>query len=148
METELAATEDRTERYLLAFEAGSLPETACGERVRALSTRAAELRNRRADLTSDLDGDEPQAPSGAELAAVRLKIREAVQGGPPAVRKALVQALVHEIRVESRKAIQPVFRLPQGHATELVRAPYGVVEKTLAYSNPEELRERLATWAV
>lgn len=44
---ELARIEAAIERYLSAFERGTLAETTCGERVRALGARAAELRGRR-----------------------------------------------------------------------------------------------------
>ncbi len=47
VEAELRKTEGAVERYLLAFESGTLPEAQCGERVRRLGATAAELRFRR-----------------------------------------------------------------------------------------------------
>jgi site-specific DNA recombinase len=112
LELELAKTEGAIDRYLRAFEAGSLPEEACGSRVKALSEQVASLRRRRDEMD-----DEPDvaltAPSAAELAELGARVRHAVDSGSPAVVKELLGALVHEVRVESRHAIRPVFRIPQ-----------------------------------
>lgn len=43
---EVAKCEAAVERYLLAFENGTMPEARCAERVNALGDRAAELRAR------------------------------------------------------------------------------------------------------
>jgi hypothetical protein len=53
-------------------------------------------------------------------------VNEAIAEGSPAVVKSLLQALIHEIRVDSRNAIQPVFRVPlagNAMAGDTVRAP-------------------------
>src|SRR2546428_4434553 len=50
-------------------------------------------------------------------------IAEAMESGTPSQRKALLQELVSEIRVESRDAIFPTYRLPNGP----VRVMSGVV---------------------
>jgi len=45
--------------------------------------------------------------------------------------KSLLQSLIHEIRVDSREAIQPIFRCPVGgghHQDDAVRAPSRSVE--------------------
>jgi len=50
-----------------------------------------------------------------------------VENGPSASVKALLQALVHEIRVDSRDAIYPTFRVPMGGDHQLddaIRAPF------------------------
>jgi len=114
LETELAKTEGAIDRYLRAFEAGTLPEIECGSRVQALSEQAGALRRRRDEM--DDEGDEiiVPPPSPTELAELDERLREAIAEGSPAVVKELLQALVHEIRVEGRHAIRPVFRIPQG----------------------------------
>lgn len=111
VDAELRKGEEAIERYLLAFEAGTLPETACSQRLQALSARAVELRQRRASLVAALDA-EPQAPTKADLRAVREHVRTALATKPLSERKALMHALVHEIRVTSRAEIQPIFRFP------------------------------------
>ncbi len=125
---ELECTEERIERYLLAFEAGNLPESACAERVKKLATRVGELQGRRVDLLSELEAGEPAAPTESDLSDLRRTVEEAIAAGSPATQKALIQALVHEIRVMDRNEIQPVFKMPPGAQPESpVRAPYGLV---------------------
>jgi site-specific DNA recombinase len=52
------------------------------------------------------------APTEDDLTALRDLVTDAVANGSPASVKAFLQALVHEIRVDSRHAIQPILRLP------------------------------------
>ena len=112
MNGELAKTEAAIERYLLAFEAGSLPEAVCGERVRHLGSKAAELRTRRAELEyAVLDAETPTIPRRA-LDKVRRRVSDTIATGAPEAKKALLQALIAEIRVEGRKAVRPFFRVP------------------------------------
>jgi hypothetical protein len=61
------------------------------------------------------------------------------------VRKTLVDALVKEIRVQSRDHIVPVLRLSTGHHRPdgAVRPGEGFVAHTLSYSNPEKLQVRM-----
>ena len=58
---ELAKIERAIERYLSAFENGNLTETTCGERVRALASRAADLRSRQEELNELLQAGERRA---------------------------------------------------------------------------------------
>jgi site-specific DNA recombinase len=60
---EIRDAEERIRRYLLAFESGHLPEVACGERIKELTSRIAELRNRRADLCAEVDAELATAPT-------------------------------------------------------------------------------------
>ena len=122
------------DRYLRAFEAGTLPEAACS-RIKALSEQVLVIRRHRDQL--DDESDEPPVPgSPAELSELRSRVREAIATGSPAVVKELLGALVHEIRVESRRAIRPVFRVPEGAGnkravsrTVPVGGPYGTAFK-------------------
>jgi site-specific DNA recombinase len=112
VEAELVKTEAAIERYLLAFEAGSLPEAVCGGRVRRLGAKAAELRTRRAELEyAALNAETPTITRKA-LDKVRRRVADTIATGAPEAKKALLQALVAEIRVEDRKAVRPFFRVP------------------------------------
>ena len=133
-EAELAATvqqlrkaEAAAERYLDAFEAGTLPQAQCGPRVQALAARIADLNARRDQLHDALAALTAEPPGQEDLADRARRVREALTQGDPAARKALVRALVHEVTVESRDRIVPVFRLPAGSqppAGAKVRARY------------------------
>ena len=123
-------TEGAIERYLVAFESGSLPEDQCGTRVRALGIRAAELLDRQAELKAVLDGMAAEPPTADEVAALREDIARAIEEGPITARKSLVQALVQEVRAEDRRRVVPVFRVPMnGQVPALVRAPSRVVRR-------------------
>jgi site-specific DNA recombinase len=138
LEAELAAVEadlkkgdDAIERYLLAFEAGTLTDDVCRKRLDAIAARASDLRGRRSQLLVAME-DEPAAPTKAHLTALRARIESALSRGTMNERKALMQALVHEIKVESRANIVPTFRFPPGLAD-----PDGKV-RALAKSAPSD----------
>ena len=78
-----------------------------------------------------MDEADLTAPSPEELSALRDRVAEALASGDPAPVKTLLQALIHEIRVDSRDAIQPIFRVPLGGdhpGDDAVRAPSRSVE--------------------
>jgi site-specific DNA recombinase len=118
VDSALDKTEEAIERYLLAFEAGTLPEAQCGERIRVLGAKAAELRTRRAEL-AELISQSAECPdvSHVGLDGLRERLAEAIETGPARTTKGLLQSLVAEIRVEGRHAIRPRFRVPLGPLT-------------------------------
>jgi site-specific DNA recombinase len=93
VETEIAKTEAAIDRYLTAFENGSMPETTCAPRVDALSRKTAELRSRRDELALLID-EAPTAvrPTREHLDALRDHIRSQVGAAVPAALQALIQA--------------------------------------------------------
>ncbi len=108
-----------------------MPETICGERVKALGAQAAALRARREQLADEMEEADLRPPTREELSALREQVAEAVAKGSRGQVKALLQALIHEIRVDSRHAIHPTFRVPLGgdhHLDDAVRAPSRSVE--------------------
>jgi site-specific DNA recombinase len=128
---ELAKIEAAIERYLTAFENGALPEATCGERVRALETRAADLRSRQADLNELVQAVDQPAPTPGELGELRDRVEHAMSCGSRASMKVFIQNLIAEIRVHDRDVIRPTFRFPGSDrpaATRTaVRAPSGSV---------------------
>lgn len=108
------------ERYFRAFEAGTMPEEACGQRIEQFTERLSALEARRAELTID-EHEAPEPLSDQDLRALQAHVSEVIETGDPPARKALPQALVHEIRVVSREEIYPTFNLPA------VRPPCGSV---------------------
>ena len=125
-DAELAKVEAGIDRYLRAFETGAMPETICAERVKELGNRAMALRARRQDLADQMDEADLTAPTPEDLRVLRERVSEAVAEGGAASVKVHLQALIHEIRVDSRDAIHPIFRVPIGaHNDEgdAVRAP-------------------------
>ena len=103
-----------------------MPESICGERVKELGLGATALRARRQDLADEMEEAELTAPTTEELSKLRDRVAEAVAEGSTAPIKVLLQALIHEIRVDSKEAIHPIFRVPVGvnlSEDDAVRAP-------------------------
>jgi hypothetical protein len=71
-----------------------------------------ELHSRKDELRDAIEGQEYAAPTDVDLDDIISAISEAISRGTPAQRKALMRALVANITVHSREAIQPVSRLP------------------------------------
>ena len=131
LDAELAKVDAGIDRYLRAFETGAMPETICGTRVKELGSRATALRARRQELADQMDEADLTAPTPEELSVLRERVTEAVAEGSAASVKGLLQALIHEIRVDNREAIHPIFRVPLGGdhpEDDAVRAPSRPVE--------------------
>jgi site-specific DNA recombinase len=128
VDSEITKAEHAVDRYLTAFENGTLTETDCGTRIRRHSARIAELRQHRITLSEDLD-ERPHMPTNDELNWLRTQLEAALHDGPNPARKALIATLVAEIRVEGRDQIRPTFRIPQtgGEAVSGVRDQCGAV---------------------
>ncbi len=136
VDAEAARTEEAIERYLLAFEAGTLPEAQCGQRIRTLGAKAAELRTRRAELVDLIAAAKEPEAQRATLDAIRDHLAETIRSGEAATKKGLLQNLVHDIRVEGRHNIKPYFRLPIGPTTVTNPDPSTQGQKVRTPSGP------------
>jgi site-specific DNA recombinase len=111
--TEIDQAEAAIERYLGAFEAGTLPEAQCGKRVQALGAKVADLQAREVELQQALAASATQElPTPADLAQLASQLRQVIEHAPVTAKKALAQQLVHEIHVTGRNDIRPIFRIP------------------------------------
>ncbi len=117
----ITKAEEAIERYLSAFEAGTLTEAQCGKRLEGLAAKGRDLRARREELVAAMEYASANAPDPGEIAPMRHHIAQALTDGAVPARKALLQALVQEIRVEGRDRVVPWFRVPGG-ANPKVRA--------------------------
>jgi site-specific DNA recombinase len=126
-DADIAKTEQAIERYLLAFEAGTLPEVQCGNRVRDLGAKLVDLQDRRNELHELLTTATPTTPNDEQLAEARKHIRDAIDHGDDQHRTQLLQAVIAEIRVESREHITPVYRVPHAQQVDTVRIVEGQV---------------------
>ncbi len=109
---ELAKTNGATDRYLAAFEAGTLdPEDLAG-RLAQLKTRIRQLTARRDELAATLTAI-PVPPPPATLQRVAGHIDSVIETGTDRERKTLIEALVASIKITSPGSLVPVFRIPQ-----------------------------------
>jgi site-specific DNA recombinase len=115
-ERELARTNAAIDRYLAAFENGTLePEDLAG-RLAQLKARTGQLTARRDELASQLDA-EPAMPPPATLREIAHHIDQIIGSGSHNQRKALIEALVAQIKITPPGRIVPVLRIPQATGT-------------------------------
>jgi site-specific DNA recombinase len=120
IDAELRKLEGSLERYFRAFEEGTLDSRVCGARLEELTRKREGIEARRAELAYATE-DEPEPRTDAELGELAAHVREVIKEGETRQQKALLQALVAEIRVAGREAIYPSFFVPA------VRPPNGSV---------------------
>ena len=152
---EITKTAQATDRYLTAFENGTLDEELVAGRLTELRTKTKQLHTRRDELTLALD-DAPTTPEPATLAAVADHITEIITSGTHNQTKALVEALVAKVTITAPDRLIPVFRIPQprhndGAATALPAetTPTGMVRtmtKSVGRVGLEPLTPTLPVW--
>lgn len=118
-QAELAATKakitdtnTKIDRYLTAFENGTMDEELIGDRLRELRATARQLAHRRDELTATLDAA-PTGPDPATLTEIADHITTLIDTGRDHTRKALIENLIAEIKITSPETVVPVFRIPQ-----------------------------------
>ncbi|HUD15684.1 MAG TPA: recombinase family protein, partial [Acidimicrobiales bacterium] len=119
LEAELAGTESQLretsaaiDRYLRAFEVGSMSDTLCAPRIVELSERRTELTARRDELSVQVRASAPQLPSATQMRVTSEQLRRAMNNGSPDVVKQVIDELVDRIDISSDKQAQPYFRVP------------------------------------
>ena len=112
VEAELTKAEEAIERYFLAFEAGTMSETTCAQRVQTLGGKIATLQARQRELASLLEAEREPTVTQAHLDRLRSHVVDTIEHGDPEAQKGLLQALVARIEVESRASVRPYFRVP------------------------------------
>jgi site-specific DNA recombinase len=117
-DAELAKTEAALERYMHAFEAGTLTADMFAERVRDLASKAKSLRACQAEIANVAADASAPLPTLAEVEVLRDQLRDVALHGPGPVRKAVAQAFVHSLTVEARDKILPKFEIRRGLTIE------------------------------
>jgi site-specific DNA recombinase len=126
---EITATEQAIDRYLLAFEKGTMPEKQCGPRIEALAAKTVELRDREADLTEQLTQPAPVAPTPDLLSQTQQHIQDVFNDDHPENTKALLASLIANIAIDDRSHIRPTFRIPLPDAADLAPISQGGVRE-------------------
>ncbi|GIF98333.1 recombinase family protein [Catellatospora citrea] len=101
------------DRYLTAFEKGTLDDEdpEIQNRLTNLRRQAKQLRADKARLEFDLD-QPPVGPSPAELTMIRNHITEIIRDGDHKAKKALFEALIEAVEIQSDDSVIPRFRIP------------------------------------
>ena len=114
---ELKKTEAAIERYILAFEAGTVSDEMFGPRVRDLGDRARTLKSRRDELTEAAQVATMDPPAQADLDALHAELEDLIASGSDTRRKAVAQAFVHRLVVQAPGIIQPTYLIRGGLPT-------------------------------
>ncbi|WP_092787164.1 recombinase family protein, partial [Actinokineospora terrae] len=109
---ELAKTNAKIDRYLDAFEDGTLEPEDVKERLTKLRSTKQQLQDRRDVLAYELT-EQPTMPDTATLTEVSQHVHEVIQDGTTLQRKALVEALVAQVSFPAPDRMVPTFRVPQ-----------------------------------
>jgi site-specific DNA recombinase len=115
--SDLAKANAAVERYFTAFENGTMSEDTAAPRLDKLSTKIKQLRQRRDELSEELDG-EPTMPEPAELAEIVAHIDQELSRNQPAQTKAFIDALVSHVKIVGPNQVIPSSAFPNaGTAT-------------------------------
>ncbi len=117
VDTELNKVNAAIDRYLSAFERGTLDEEMVADRLPALREQTKQLRARRTELAAAID-EQPTAPDITTLTEVADHINEIITDGTANQRKALIEALVPQVKITGPDRLVPVFRIPQPRHNE------------------------------
>lgn len=129
VDKKIRGTEGKMDRYFNAFEAGTLSEKMCGERIEKLTSELVALESRRSELRDQIAVEKPTLPGVDEIADLCDQAKAALEGGSLMERKSLLQKVIKEVRVTSRSEILPVFWVPLDPSSlAFFRPPYGLVE--------------------
>jgi DNA-binding CsgD family transcriptional regulator len=144
------------DRYLTAFERGTMDETLVADRLIQLRDKTKQLTISRDQLTLAID-DEPTTPEAATLTQVANHITTIINTGSTNQRKALIENLVDHVTITGPNRLTPVFRIPQPHTQDTattalaaettpqgpVRTMTKLVDLGGAYYNPKPQVEAL-----
>jgi hypothetical protein len=111
------------DRYLAAFEEGSLSPLDCQERIGKLKSRIDALVAEEASLPQRTAEGTSEVPSAVDVADWARDLGTLLRTGTAQQRKAMFRLLLKELRVMSRDEILPTYKIPA-----LVRAPEDQVE--------------------
>jgi site-specific DNA recombinase len=110
---ELKDSSAAIDRYLIAFERGTLDDedTHVRDRLTTLKAQSKQLRGRKAKREIELDRP-PQTLTPADQTKIRDRIREILTSGATNARKAMCEAMIKEVLIMAEDTIRPIFKLP------------------------------------
>ena len=113
LERDITKNEDAIDRYLTAFENGTMDEETCSPRVQKLATKLTEQRARRDELGLLVDeATAPELPDTTVLETLRADIEAAADTGSVEALRRVMQTFVHRVDITSRETAAPTFVIP------------------------------------
>ncbi len=116
--TQLRDTTAAIDRYLRAFEAGTMSDNLCAPRIAELSARRDELTARARQLSQQAQAAAPALPDVEHRSSIASHVQHALRHEDPHAVKQLLQELVDRIDISPDKRAQPYFWVPQPQKPE------------------------------
>jgi DNA repair exonuclease SbcCD ATPase subunit len=107
-----AKAQGTIDRYLEAFEAGTLKAELCNEKVRDLRTRMEELEGEKRSLEARRERLELPAIDKEMLASLLDNFEQVMAEGPNPKKKHLLHQLVKKVLIQSRQTNEIWYALP------------------------------------
>jgi site-specific DNA recombinase len=107
---QITATQTKIERYLAAFEAGTLTPQLCQQRVQSLTDQSARLRTRRNQLRRTIRTT-PSPPDDTARETLRRRLADTIHSATRTEIRNWIEQLIADIRVIDQHHIQPYLRL-------------------------------------
>ena len=114
--SQITTAEVAIDRYLAAFQNGTLDERTCGRRVRDLTVKLDQIRTRRDELHG-LTTHPAAPPSPQAIQRLRDRLADVFTHGTSGQRKAIIETHIAAIKIDGNQLI-PVFKIPTTHETE------------------------------
>jgi site-specific DNA recombinase len=130
LERRVGERERVRERYLQAFERGTLSDTDCGTRLRAIGEEIAQIEAKRRMLEEEVTMAEPAALDEAALEELAALIEGGLPNSPPSERKHVLGEFIETIEVRGRDWIRPTLRLPTVRIVDGEVEPGGIEPPT------------------
>ena len=118
IQKQMRETTAALDRYVQAFEAGTLPAKLCAERVNDLTAQRDQLSAHQVDLTAQLYAATPSLPDAELLADAVTKLGDALDQGDPIAVKHLLGQFIHLIEISTDWKAHPTYLIPKAPIPE------------------------------
>ena len=108
------------QKYLSAFESGTLQARSLNERVNEIEDEIALLEERKRYLEDEINSSKIQPVTVETVRKVISKLEEVILSASPSEKRSFIRIIIKTIKVHSRSYIEPYYRIP------LVRIMSGV----------------------
>jgi site-specific DNA recombinase len=114
IDKEITKTKSAIDRYLLAFEEGTMPVEGCGHRIQELTEKLTGLEGRKAEIELEAaqPRDLPKIEDVKDGAQKVIAMIEQFQSDQVPSLKELLRKLLPKIEVENGSTVYPVIHLP------------------------------------
>jgi len=99
-------------RYLGAFESGTLDQTLCGERLRNITEELKLLEQQMTQVKEDLTQNKYQPITFEDVWKTVSKLEEVISGARVSEKRAFLRKVIKTIKVHSPSRIQPYYQIP------------------------------------